>query len=349
MISKTPGGDVRTVGFTLLAVAIAAGLLVGASSAQPQQQQGSVVKLPRPSLEADQANPKLMAGLEIRKISLAGRDRVYFVHKPGGLGSAAPLLFVLHGGNGTAPRRALQTGFNDIADRDRFIVVYPQGEDYGWNDGRANDASPGHADGEATVDDVAFFRSMIDDFINRREADPKRVYVIGGSNGGMMTQRLACDATDKIAAAAAIVASIPVAIASSCRPSRPIPILMMNGTADPLMPFEGGQVAGNRGSVIPVIEAVDFWRRINGCSDTPESSEMPDRDPADGIRTDVRAWQRCSEGSEVVFFRMNGAGHGLPGRSQNKAAVAEQLGGKSSNDFDSSEEAWKFVRRFSLR
>jgi polyhydroxybutyrate depolymerase len=349
MIRDARGVDVKIVGSTRLFFAIAAGLLIGAASAQARQQQGGVVDLPRPSLEADQANPKLMAGLEIRKLSLAGRDRVYFVHKPGGLGSTAPLLFVLHGGNGTAPRRALQTGFNDIADRDRFIVVYPQGVDYGWNDGRAKDASLGHADGDATVDDVAFFRGMIDDFINRGEADPKRVYVIGGSNGGMMTQRLACDATDKIAAAAAIVASIPVAIASSCRPSRPIPILMMTGTADLLVPFEGGQVAGNRGSVIPVIEAVDFWRRIDGCADNPESSEMPDRDPADGIRTDVLAWRRCSEGSEVVFFRMNGAGHGLPGRSQNKSAAAKQLGGRSSNDFDSSEEAWKFVRRFSLR
>jgi polyhydroxybutyrate depolymerase len=326
-------------------------LLIGLSclGAEAHAQKGNAAKLARPSLEADQANPKLMAGLEVRKIALAGRERVYFVHKPGELGPKAPLLFFLHGGNGTAPRRALQSGFNDIADRDQFIVVYPQGVDYGWNDGRAKDALSGHADGDATVDDVAFFRAMIDDFIKRGEADPKRVYVIGGSNGGMMTQRLACEATNRIAAAAAIVASIPVAISAACKPSRPLPILMMNGTADPLVPFEGGQVAGNRGAVIPVMETVDFWRRHDGCANNPELSQMPDRDPADGMRTDIFAWRRCSADSEVVFFRMNGAGHGLPGRSQSKAAIAEQLGGKSSNDFDSSEEAWKFVRRFSLK
>jgi polyhydroxybutyrate depolymerase len=316
---------------------------------QAQAQEGGAAKLARPSLEADEANPKLMAGLKSRKINLSGRERVYFVHKPGTVGSKAPLLFVLHGGNGTAPRRALQTGFNDIADRDQFVVVYPQGVDYGWNDGRANDALQGHVDGNAAVDDVAFFRAMIEDFIKQGEADPKRIYVVGGSNGGMMTQRLACEATDTIAAAAAIVASIPVVIAPACKPSRPLPILMMNGTADPLVPFEGGQVAGNRGSVIPVMQAVDFWRKFDGCPDNPELGEMPDRDPADGMRTDVLAWRSCSAGSEVVFFRMNGAGHGLPGRSQNKALIAEQRGGKSSNDFDSSEEAWKFVSRFSLK
>lgn len=336
----------RAPGLSLLFLLMAA---VGPTACPAWAQKPAGIRLAQPSLDADMANPRLMTGLETRTVASGPLRRVYFVHRPAAAGAGAPLLFVLHGGEGTAPRRAFQTGFNAIADREGFVVVYPQGVDYGWQDGRPADVRKGRTEQGAAVDDVAFFRAMIDDFTRRGEADPKRIYVVGGSNGGMMTQRLACEAADLIAAVVAVVASLPAQIAPACRPGRPLPILMMNGTADPLMPFAGGQVAGNRGAVMPVMETVEFWRRSNGCSDAPERSDMPDRDPADGIKTEIFAWRSCRSGSEVVFFRMNGAGHGLPGRSRNKAAMSEELGGRSSNDFDSSEEAWTFVRRFSLQ
>jgi len=300
---------------------------------------------PRPSLAADEANPSLMAGLQKMTINVDGRERVYFVHKPAGLKTPAPVLFELHGGRGTAPRRAAQTGFNEIADRDRFIAIYPQGFNYRWNDGRQGSGSqPGE------VDDVAFFRAVFARLIADRDGDPKRFYVVGGSNGGMMTQRLACELTDKIAAATAIVSSMPEPIAPVCKPSRPIPFMMMNGTADPLVLFGGGVVAKQpqNGRTIPVMQTVEFWRASNGCPAEPRRSQVPDRDPADGMRTDTFIWGPCKGGSELTFFRMNGAGHGLPGRSKVKSGEAEREGGKSSNDFDSSEEAWAFMRRFTL-
>lgn len=307
-----------------------------------------VLNVPRPSLENDEANPRLMAGLERRELSVKGRKRVFFVHRPDGLSAPAPLLFQLHGGNGTAPRRAQQTGLNEIADRERFIAIYPQGENYGWNDGRF---PLGLVSSQGKADDVAFFNAMFDALTSSGEGDPARVYVSGGSNGGMMTYRLVCEVGHRIAAAVVMVANLPELVAPNCNPPRAVPLLIMNGTSDPLMPFEGGVVAmrEENGRVISTMDTVEFWRKANGCAGKALQTQMPNRDPDDGMTTDMFHWAPCASGGELLFFRMNGAGHGLPGRSRNKIAEAERLGGKSSNDFDSSEETWTFLERFSLR
>ena len=312
---------------------------------EPAEAQGAVAFPRTPSLTADEANPRLMQGLTRRTIRVGEVERIYYIHKPPDLRTASPVVFPLHGGDGTAPRRAVQTGFNELADREGFIAVYPQGLNGGWNDGRNTEFLQSRQD---DADDVAFFNAMFDDLIERGEADPRRLYLSGGSNGGMMSFRLMCEAGDRIAAATVMVASLPEPMAASCKPSGAVPLLMMNGTADPLMPFEGGPVAlsRERGVVIPVMETVEFWRKANGCDDSVEQSGAPDLDPADGIRTDIFAWRSCEEAAELVFFRMNGAGHGLPGRSRNKTAESQRLGGKSSNDFDSTEESWRFMKRF---
>ena len=276
-----------------------------------------------------------------------GRPREFFLHKPAAADRNLPVLFQLHGGSGTAPRRAVQTGFNQIADREGFIAIYPQGVGNGWNDGRATDYL---LDRQERVNDVAFFAAMFDALIASGEADPKRIYMSGGSNGGMMTYRLACELGDRIAASTVMVASLPEKLAPTCRPQRPMPLLIMAGTADPLMPFDGGVVSmqEQHGRVIPMKDTVEFWHKANGCAGAPRERQVLDRDPDDGMRTDVFTWTDCKGGSELVFYRMNGAGHGLPGRSRDKSETAERLGGKSSNDFDSSEETWAFVKRFSL-
>lgn len=303
--------------------------------------------LPQPSLQDDEANPRLMQGLTKRTIAVGGAERIYYVHKAPDLTAPAPVVIQLHGGNGTAPRRAQQTGFNTLADAEGFIAVYPQGVNYGWNDGRDTAFLQ---DRQANADDVGFFHAMVDDLVEKGEADPRRIYVSGGSNGGMMTFRLMCEAGDRIAAATVIVASLPEPLAATCRPTSARPMLIMNGTADPLMPFEGGVVARSieNGRVIPVMQTVEFWKIANGCSDPPTQAQAPDRDPEDGVRTDVISWSSCRDNAGLVFYRMNGAGHGLPGRSRSKSEVAERLGGKSTNDFDSTAESWAFMQRFAL-
>ncbi|MFN7611813.1 MAG: alpha/beta hydrolase family esterase [Alphaproteobacteria bacterium] len=287
-------------------------------------------------------------GLERRIIEVQGIAREFFVHVPAKNITAKnlPVLFVLHGGKGKAPARARQTGMNIIADRDGFIAVYPQGLGGYWISGPNR---PKNA-----VDDVAFFRAMIDALVKSGEADPGRIYVMGGSNGGMMTYHLACAMPERLAAVAAIVASMPDSLAKTCRPIRPLPILIMAGTADPLMPYQGGLVAHGKGKrkigsdpVISISQTLDLWRYVNGCSDKFIQTSIPDRDPDDGITTEIYRWTECAENTQVQLYQMLGAGHGLPGRSANKSAFSRRMGGNSTNDFDSSEASWGFLRQFS--
>lgn len=332
--------DPRTFGALVTVLAL---FLIGAKSVTAENR----AVLPRPSLSDDVANPALMQGLIQRSLQSGGRERTYFIHFPAGDAAARPVVIALHGGNGTAPRRARQMGFNAIGEREGFIAVYPQGVNYGWNDGRG---TPEMLKRQESVDDVAFFRALIGELKSLPQVDPRRIYLVGGSNGGMMIQRLACEAPQLIAASVTMVASLPEPLRDTCRPDVPMPILMMNGTADPLVPYGGGAVGGARGMdqgrVIPAEETLALWVRNNGCSDPPELGSLPDQDPADGMTTETRTWTKCRDGAQVVFFRMNGAGHGLPGRSRTKAALAEELGGRSTNDFDSSEAAWDFLKRF---
>lgn len=313
--------------------------------AQPRERAAG---LSQPSLAADVANPVLMKGLTQRTLQVGGRERTYFIHIPQNGETRKPVVIGLHGGNGTAPRRARQMGFNEIGDREGFIAVYPQGVNYGWNDGRA---TPDMLKRQDNADDVAFFRALIRELGDSQQVDSRRIYLVGGSNGGMMTHRLACEMSERIAGAVAMVASMPEPIRDACRPKTPVPFLMMNGTADPLVPYNGGNVGGagtiDQGRVIPAEETLRFWVEANGCSGEPRVGIVQDRDPDDGIRTEIRTWTRCEGRSEVAFFKMNGAGHGLPGRSRTKSAIAEELGGRSTADFDSSEEAWAFLKRFS--
>lgn len=314
-----------------------------AALAQPRERPGP----PRPSLAADLANPQVMQGLTQRTIQVDGRARVYFIHIPSGASKGLPVVMGLHGGNGTAPRRARQMGLNEIGDREGFIAIYPQGVNYGWNDGRA---TPEMLARQENVDDVTFFKALIREISAMPEVDPRRIYLVGGSNGGMMTHRLSCDIAEMITAAVVMVGSIPEPVRGKCQPKNPVPILMMNGTADPLVPYAGGNVGGasgvDQGRVIAAEDTLQFWVKANGCIGMPKAGMLPDRDPGDGMRTETLTWNSCRGGSEVGFFKMNGAGHGLPGRSRTKSAIAEELGGRSTNDFDSSEEAWSFLKRF---
>lgn len=309
--------------------------------------QASQAQEPR-SIEADEANPALMAGLEKRTLTVGQVTRAYFVHTPQrARGQRVPVLFVLHGGNGTAPRRSAQTGFNPIADRENFVVVYPQGINKSWNDGRATAFLLQRGE---NADDVAFFRAMIDALVADGSADAARVYVDGGSNGGMMVYRLACEMSERIAGGVAAVASLPVPYAPQCKPKQPVSLLIMAGTADPLMPFVGGRVSPmsktDNGLVIPMMDTVAFWRKTNGCGDPPKTSTLPDLDPADGMTTDVTYWPRCDGGAQLKFYKMNGSGHGAPRRPVSSTGGAERAGGPITDDFDSSEEAWSFLKQF---
>ncbi len=290
--------------------------------------------------------PESRQRLTRHTITVDGRERHYYLHLPAGRESdePLPLVLALHGGGrrGDARRAADAYGFKALADRERFIVAYPNGIGNAWNDGRGF-----NYDGpiETDVDDVGFLSALIDHLIREHNADAHRVYMTGLSNGGMMTLRFACELTSKLAAIAPVIASIPTNILGTCRPSTHLPVLVMNGTADPLVPWDGGYVRFRRttmGRVVSTDQTVQFWVGHNGCKSEPTIVPLPDKDTNDNSTVDVVTYANSKNGSEVILYAIQGGGHTLPGSI---IPDRPRLLGHKNMDIQASEVIWTFFKR----
>jgi polyhydroxybutyrate depolymerase len=275
-----------------------------------------------------------------------GATRSYILHvPPGARGRPAPLIVVLHGGGGRAAQMSGFTGFDAIAAREGFVTLYPQGLNRSWNDGRE---FPGRNTG---TDDVGFILAAIED-AKRRGAliDERRIFAAGISNGGFMAQRLACEASRVFAAVASVTATMPAATGERCRPDRPVSVLLLNGTADPLVPYEGGHVTGpfgmkTRGAIWSTDASMAFWARHNRCGGGVRHESLPDRDPGDRTRI-LRIEHVGCRGAEVALLRVEGGGHTWPGRVQYLPA---SLIGPVNRDIDGSEAIWAFFKSAARR
>lgn len=272
------------------------------------------------------------------------RERTFLVYDPPSRDRAigAPLVIVLHGGRGTGERMVWLTraGFDALADRDGFVVAYPDGIDSHWNDGRD---APYRAHQEG-VDDVGFLVALIDHLAAGRGVDPGRVYVAGISNGSMMAQRLACERPDRVAAIGAVGAPLPEALAGT-PPARPVPAIIVHGTEDPLAPWGGGDIRfwwRRLGRVISVPDTARFWAAADGAVEDPVETWVEDRAPDDGTRVRRLAWGAEGAPGEVVLYAVEGGGHTWPG---GQPYLPEFLVGRVSGDFDACEEIWAFFRR----
>ena len=262
-----------------------------------------------------------------------GQTRVYNLHVPPNLDPAmpVPLVIELHGGGGSGDHIDGLTHFYALGDQDGFVVAAPSGLGKSWNDGRLQTASS-----SGGADDVGFLSEMIDRIAGQVSIDRSRVYVAGISNGAIMAGRLACQLSDKIAAVAQVAGTASVEVASSCNPGRPVPVLEIHGTADPLVPYAGGTVApqlgGGRGQVVGVDVWASFWVANNADAPDPQVSSL-------GSDTTVRAWHGNSPQSDVVFYRVDGAGHTWPGGMQYLPKV---LIGSTTNTFNATATIWQF-------
>jgi polyhydroxybutyrate depolymerase len=252
----------------------------------------------------------------------------------------APLVLALHGRQGQGKNQAQLTGFDAVADAGGFIVVYPDGVERSWADGRGTTPAD-----EQNVDDVGFLTALVDHFIGKFAADRRRVYAAGMSNGAMMSYRLACERADRFAAIAPVAAQMGQRLAERCAPSRPVSVISFVGTADPLVPFEGGEVSGDRGPVISAAASRGKWAVFNGCEQGPAVTQEPDRAPTDETRVRREVHGSCREGSEVVFYVVEGGGHAWPGGTR---YLREWIIGRTSRDIDASRTAWEFFQRFQL-
>jgi len=215
-----------------------------------------------------------------------------------------------------------------VAAREQFVVAYPDGIGRGWNDGRSG------VNGDA--DDVAFIAGLIDELAAEHAIDRSRVYVTGASNGGMMSYRVGCELSDRVAAIAPVIANLPTEL--PCAPQKPLSVLAINGTADPLVPYNGGQIARNRGEVLSAALSTQFFAQRAGCNAAEPTVEEPDVDGNDDSRTFVTRYD-CPGPVQVSLITLGGAGHTWPGGVQ---YLPHFVVGGVSHDFDGAERIWEF-------
>jgi len=279
-------------------------------------------------------------------------DRTYHIHIPSlnNESRQLPLVIALHGRGGTGELMAIVTRkeFDKLADRDGFFVVYPDGVELNWNDGRMDEEANDRAHRE-NIDDVGFISALIDTMINDYNIDPERVYITGISNGAIMSYRLACELSHKIAAIAPVDGNIPHMLYNECNPARPVSLLAINNVNDPLVPYEGGNIYSsirkiNLGKVLSVNESIGFWVKRNHCSPDPVVTEEPDVDPDDGTRVTRKEYTDGIDGTEVVLFSVKGGGHTWPGGFQ---YLPVWIVGKTCRDFNASQVIWYFFKNHS--
>jgi polyhydroxybutyrate depolymerase len=277
-----------------------------------------------------------------------GKDRSFYVHVPSGYDPKKPMPVVMafHGGMGHAGAIEAQSRMAAQADRSYFLAVYPEGTGApiapaiarSWNGGTCCD--PAKKNG---ADDVGFIGKMLDFLAKKYSIDPKRVYATGISNGAIMSYRLACDLSDRIAAIAPVAG--PQAT-ETCSPSKPVSIIHFHGTGDPCSPFKGGKGGGCAAKAMgfeakplfdtpSIPDIVKSWGERNGA-------------PKEARQTFKKGGVTCTtygpgrEGSEATLCAIEGTGHTWPG-GQEKLNVS--LVGTVTQEIDATSMMWEFFQR----
>jgi polyhydroxybutyrate depolymerase len=265
------------------------------------------------------------------ELRIGGRERTFTIRLPHAApaGREMPLVLVLHGNQPDGGRimRAWTT-FDRQADTWGWAIAYPEGHQGCWADGRGVTAAD-----EAGVDDIAFLRAVIDWSAERCGTSPDRVVVAGISNGAFMAHRLALTASAQVPVVAAVAGGLPAAL-RDLRPTHAVSAMLMHGTADQLVPIDGGYSRRRgpngelRGRTLSLQETAEHWRAINRCAPGPDrtrTTEFSSRTTADG----------GVGGTRVTAWTVFGGGHtwpGAPGRPE-----------PTTQEFDAAEEICRFA------
>lgn len=259
-----------------------------------------------------------------------GTTRKVSVHVPPGYDGKTPTMLVLdfHGNLSSGAQEDSIDRMNAASDKDGFVSVHPDGTQNSWNGGSCCGAAK-----STNVDDVAFVRAMIDAIAKTTCIDPKHVHAAGLSNGGMLSYRLACEASDRIASIASVAGPLGLD-KSACNPSRPIAVLHVHGTKDPVAPYDGGPAPADPSVVFSgTKDTMAHFRSKNACTDAEHVSFQK----GDATCATTSA---CAGGSEVTLCTIDGGGHTWPGG----VPLPEQFFGKTSTDLDATAAIVAFFR-----
>jgi len=316
-------------------------------------------------------------GQETReKVTVDDVDRTFLVRLPAGYNPQQryPVVILLHGLNQDADDMERLTRFDELADKDGVIAVYPFALHGRWNVGvqpperrpmsvgpgshghhhgggypgggggypggggqQPRNRDPGEDRRPAPADDVGFFNQMLEALPAKFSVDTARIYAAGLSAGGFMSLQLGCALSDRIAAVATVGATMPKTMI--CLPSRPVSLLMINGTSDPVVPYGGGT---EHNLSLPMLSAEDSakaWAKIDRCSEKPERSKVS-AGTKGGMETKVDTYEGCAQAAQVALYSVKGAGNTWPGGQQYEP---ERTIGKTSSDLSADQVLWSFL------
>ncbi|WP_321380679.1 PHB depolymerase family esterase [Rhizobium sp.] len=275
-----------------------------------------------------------------------GVTRTAIVHAPiKTLGHPAPLVIALYGSGDNAKGFQEAILFDRVADQEGFIVVYPDAIDGRWNYGRAPNGNMPLINNQP-VDDIGFLRTMISDLVERKLVDKKRIFATGFSRGGLMTFTLACALSDKIAAIATIAGSMTEAQMDDCKPTHLIPTMMINGTSDDSVFYDGHIWSSTR--LVSIPETLNYWRRQGGCSGQDKITALPHLNKNDHTRASLINWTGCKTGTGVRFYRIDNGGHSWPrlvDPNNPEPTHGQDFGGRNG-DFETPVEIWNFFKQY---
>lgn len=272
------------------------------------------------------------------KLNVDGIERDYILHLPKNYGSGTyPLVMVFHGGGGTSDQVMNHTKFNKLADKENFIVVYPNAVDKNWNDGRIGDKLP------MDRDDVKFISTLLDTLTANYKINSKRIFSTGISNGGFFSFYLALKLSSRILAIAPVTANIPENLKDSWKTDKPISVLLINGTKDPLVKFDGGPVGfkddeTGRGSSLSTSWTVKILTANNSCQTSTKIEVIDDKED-DDCTAEKETYYKCADGTKIVLVTIKGGGHTWPGASQYLPKI---IVGNVCKDFNATDMIWEF-------
>ncbi len=275
---------------------------------------------------ANKTNGRLISSGEMRKYLL-------YVPKSYDSTQATPLMINLHGFAQWPANQAKVSQWNKLADENGLIVVYPQGSNFPlrWHLQSAEPTSIPDAE-----KDVKFISDLILKLSAKYSIDPDRIYASGLSNGAGMSFMLACDLSEQIAAIGGVGGAY-VTPFESCQPSRPVPLIIFHGMADPIVPFHGSQPQSQVGRLPDIPSWVNGYAVQNGCNLEPVTFLMS------GAVKGVRYLQ-CDENADVIFYTIADGCHSWPGGG----VLPEWIVGKTSQEIDATQLMWEFFMKHTL-
>lgn len=254
--------------------------------------------------------------------------RTFHFKKPSPANTKASLIFVLHGSGGSGKQiRDGAAKLEAISESENILLVYPDGYKNFWNECRKGATSAANLE---NIDENTFFDKMVGYFISKYHINSKQVFAVGTSGGGHMAYKLAMTMPEKFKAITAIIANVPDTGNMDCMETKhPMAVMIINGTADPTNPYNGGEMSVGGavwGRVRSTEQSFQYWAKLDGYKGEPKKEILPDTDPEDGKTIEKFTYKKKGK-PEVVLLKVINGKHDYP------------------NDINVYLEAWSFFKR----